>query len=200
MEEELKNELSRILRSRERVLVCLPESAPRAQWWKNTLKELDTLPECPGEGAQWGVLLRRCFEGRHTAAIGAPGVLLGLGKLSRYTGVPLCIRSVLLTQPCPDWITAAIEQSLDCRVYLLRPGRMPSGKLWEQEQALLRWSSVLDARLVRGSYGLELEAVVFPGKKLPAFPNCARQRVNVWDFGRDVPFSILYDTKNWNRH
>lgn len=202
MEEQLKEILSCILRSREQVLVCLPESAAQAHFWKNAVILLGCTPEFLESRARWCALLRRAFDGRHTVAIGSPRILLGLGKLSRYTGIPLCIRNAILTEACPTWICAAIEQSLDCKIWPLPPreGTIPHGKLWEQENAILRWSSVLDVRLICGTYGLELEAVVFPGKKLPAFPNCARQRIRVWEAEKDVPFSILYDWKNWKNH
>jgi phenylacetate-coenzyme A ligase PaaK-like adenylate-forming protein len=55
---------------------------------------------------------------------------------------------------------------------------------------LHRWDSVLDAKLRRGDYGLELEVVVFPGFELPPLPNCARQVVRKWNPEEDVPFWI----------
>ena len=55
---------------------------------------------------------------------------------------------------------------------------------------LYRWDSVLDAKLVRGEYGMELEVIVFPGFDLPQLPNCAKQVVRNWDPEKDVPFWI----------
>ena len=57
---------------------------------------------------------------------------------------------------------------------------------------LLRWSSILDCRVTRTSYGLELEIVTFPGEKLPKLPNCAKQVVRPWDPEREIPFSVLF--------
>lgn len=57
---------------------------------------------------------------------------------------------------------------------------------------LHRWSSVLDCRVNRGSYGLELEIVTFPGEKLPKLPSCARQVVRPWEPETEVPFFLVY--------
>lgn len=52
------------------------------------------------------------------------------------------------------------------------------------------WTSILDCRIVKGPYGLELELVVFPGEKLPKFPTCAKLVVRPWDPERDVPMDL----------
>lgn len=201
--EELKMSLTRLVSGGERVLVCLPAASGGGQELSAALTALGCTPGLWEGEPQWETLLRLAFDGRYRVAIGSPRVLLGLSKLSRFARIPLHLRRVGLTENCPAWLHGAIEDSLDCEARLL-PGLPGAGQgdpaLREREEALLRWSSVLDARLVRGSYGLELEAVVFPGKKLPAFPNCARQRVSQWEPERDIPFSILYDTKNWKNH
>ena len=57
---------------------------------------------------------------------------------------------------------------------------------------LLRWSSILDCRVTRSDYGLELEIVTFPGEKLPKLPSCAKQVVRPWDPETEIPFSILF--------
>jgi hypothetical protein len=54
--------------------------------------------------------------------------------------------------------------------------------------SLHTWDSVLDVRLIRGEYGLEMEMVVFPGLELPKFPTCAKMEVRNWDPERDKPF------------
>lgn len=58
---------------------------------------------------------------------------------------------------------------------------------------LLAWTSILDCRLVRGEYGLELELVTFPGEKLPKLPSCAKQIIRSWDPDRDMPFRMCQD-------
>lgn len=52
------------------------------------------------------------------------------------------------------------------------------------------WTSILDCRVVKGAYGLELELVVFPGEKLPKMPTCARQVIRPWDPERDMPMDL----------
>ena len=53
------------------------------------------------------------------------------------------------------------------------------------------WNSVLDCRLCKGAYGLELELVVLPGGRLPKLPSVAKQCIRVFDPEVDEP--ILYD-------
>ena len=57
---------------------------------------------------------------------------------------------------------------------------------------LHRWTSILDCRVNKGDYGLELEIVTFPGEKLPKLPSCARQVVRAWDPETEIPFSLLH--------
>ena len=52
------------------------------------------------------------------------------------------------------------------------------------------WTSILDCRVVKGAYGLELELVVFPGEKLPKLPSCAKQVIRAWDPDRDAPMDL----------
>ena len=66
---------------------------------------------------------------------------------------------------------------------------------WDQDPAVLElaqmihsWTSVLDCRLSRGEYGLEMEVVTFPGEKLPKLPSCAKRLVRAWDPEKDEPF------------
>lgn len=57
---------------------------------------------------------------------------------------------------------------------------------------LHRWTSILDCRVTRGSYGLELEIVTFPGEKLPKLPSCAKQVVRPWEPETEVPLFLVY--------
>lgn len=57
------------------------------------------------------------------------------------------------------------------------------------------WTSILDCRIVKGAYGLELELVVFPGEKLPKMPNCAKQVIRPWDPELDVPMDLQQEWK-----
>lgn len=53
---------------------------------------------------------------------------------------------------------------------------------------LQNWASILDCRLQKGPYGLEMEIIIFPGEKLPKLPSCAKQVIRPWDPENDVPF------------
>ena len=57
---------------------------------------------------------------------------------------------------------------------------------------LHRWSSILDCKVTRSSYGLELEIVTFPGEKLPRLPNCAKQVIRPWNPETETPFFIRF--------
>lgn len=55
-------------------------------------------------------------------------------------------------------------------------------------ESLHYWSSILDCRMEKTEYGMELELVVFPGEKLPKLPTVAKQIIRPFDPERDVPF------------
>lgn len=55
-------------------------------------------------------------------------------------------------------------------------------------QNLINWTSILDCRVRRSDYGVELELVVFPGEKLPKLPFAAREIVRPWNPDKDEPF------------
>lgn len=74
---------------------------------------------------------------------------------------------------------------------------MSMGRLVEPDIARLsghlhRWTSILDCRVTRGFYGLELEIVTFPGEKLPKLPTCAKQVVRPWEPETEVPLFLVY--------
>lgn len=58
------------------------------------------------------------------------------------------------------------------------------------------WTSILDCRMERGRYGLELELVVFPGQQLPKLPSCARLIIRPWNPETDIPFGVTPEWKN----
>lgn len=62
------------------------------------------------------------------------------------------------------------------------------GDLLVMGEKLHYWSSVLDCRIKRTEYGLDLEAVVFPGEKLPEFPSTAKMVIRPWKPDTDTPF------------
>lgn len=65
--------------------------------------------------------------------------------------------------------------------------------LWE---SFHYWGSILDCQVTNSDCGLELELVVFPGEKLPKFPNCAKLVVRAWKPEEDQPFPHAYMLKN----
>lgn len=59
-------------------------------------------------------------------------------------------------------------------------------------EQLQRWTSVLDCRLNKNEYGVELEIVTFPGEKLPKLPSCAKLVIRNWNPETDVPFPHMF--------
>lgn len=57
------------------------------------------------------------------------------------------------------------------------------------------WGSILDCKLANTGYGLELELTVFPGEKLPKFPNCAKLVVKAFNPESDEPYPHGYALK-----
>lgn len=55
-------------------------------------------------------------------------------------------------------------------------------------ESLHYWSSVLDCRIEKTEYGLELELVVFQGEKLPKLPSAAKLVVRPFNPEKDEPF------------
>ena len=55
-------------------------------------------------------------------------------------------------------------------------------------QYLQSWTSILDCRLQKSEYGLEMEIVTFPGEKLPKLPTAAKLVVRPWKPDSDEPF------------
>lgn len=76
---------------------------------------------------------------------------------------------------------------------------MQYGKLFDPElselgQMLHSWTSILDCRIAKSEYGLELELVTFPGEKLPKLPSAAKLVIRPWDPETDEPFP--YDPRS----
>lgn len=63
-------------------------------------------------------------------------------------------------------------------------------------EELHQWTSVLDCRLSKSGYGLELEIITFPGEKLPKLPSCAKLIIRNWNPEEDVPFPHMFVLKN----
>lgn len=82
------------------------------------------------------------------------------------------------------------------RLMDMRPGSRAESDLVDLRQYLHSWTSVLDCRINRGEYGLELELVVFPGEKLPTLPTVAKQSIRPFDPNHDEPFFYEPAAKN----
>lgn len=89
----------------------------------------------------------------------------------------------MLRSPCSCGQTAP-------RLMDIHPLERFQDNVLELYQQLHSWTSILDCRVVKGEYGLELELVVFPGEKLPKLPTCAKQVIRPWDPDKDVPLDF----------
>lgn len=76
----------------------------------------------------------------------------------------------------------------DPRLLDLQAGVGADRDLEELSCMLHSWTSILDCRVRKGPYGLELEVITFPGEKLPVFPTCAKRVVRAWNPEKDEPF------------
>lgn len=99
-----------------------------------------------------------------------PSLRISTGSVGRIDG-----------SPCPCGIEGPrlLNLDVDKRSYKA---------LSDTGEQLHYWSSILDCRLERSECGLELEAVVFRGEKLPKFPSCAKLIIRPWNPDEDVPF------------
>lgn len=90
-------------------------------------------------------------------------------------------RGRLATQPCSCGCTAPKLVDVDTE-------KMDCPELSELGESLHYWSSILDCRIERTEYGLELEVVVFKGEKLPKLPTTAKLIVRPFEPEKDEPF------------
>lgn len=67
-------------------------------------------------------------------------------------------------------------------------GKASDPELAQLGKDIMSWTSVLDCRLRRTEFGLEMEIVTFPGEKLPKLPSCAKRVVRAWNPEKDEPF------------
>lgn len=199
MERMIRDALAAFLKKNDRVLICCSETSRTGETMQAAVSGYGGIPIFWTEDFRWGSLLRKAFTGRHRVVAGPPMLLLGLSKLSKQLGTPLYIRNAILLGECPQWIRESIELGLDCKTWTI-PAEFTRQdlveELWELKSQILHWSSVLDCRIIKGTYGLEMQIVCFPGKKLPQFPTCAKLDVQPYDRERHIPFYIAYHPKN----
>lgn len=103
--------------------------------------------------------------------------------------LPLGEQGRLTTAPCPCGCRSP-------RLMDMSPGKDMDIDLLNLGQQLQSWTSVLDCRLRKGSHGLEMEMIVFPGEKLPKLPTAAKQVIRPWDPKHDEPFDYTPWAKN----
>lgn len=74
------------------------------------------------------------------------------------------------------------------RLLELNPGRAVDPDVVDLGHMLHSWTSILDCRVIRSEYGLEIEIVCFPGEKLPKLPTAAKLTIRPWIAKHDEPF------------
>ena len=82
------------------------------------------------------------------------------------------------------------------RLLDLRDGLYADADILGLTRELHNWTSILDCRLERGPFGLEMELIVFPGEKLPKLPAVAKQIIRPLNPDRDTPFPFDPLSKN----
>lgn len=111
---------------------------------------------------------------------GEEGVICVSSKTHKDKRAILQDHGCLNRNPCPCGRTSP-------RLLNIHPMGRFQGDVLELYQQFHSWTSILDCKVTKGSYGLELELVVFPGEKLPKLPSCAKQVIRPWDPDKDIP-------------
>lgn len=115
---------------------------------------------------------------------GEAGEIVVSAKEDPDTRFPIMDRGRLDRSPCPCGCDTV-------RLMDIGPGKQQPPDLLKLGEDLHSWTSILDCRLEKGQYGLEMELVVFPGEKLPKLPTCAKRVIRAWDPEKDEPFSLF---------
>ena len=94
-----------------------------------------------------------------------------------------------------------VSEPCDCgsgtvRLLDMQPGKLKDADLLELSQSLHSWTSILDCKVERGEYGLEIEMVVFAGEKLPKMPNAAKMIIRPFNPKTEKPFWYIPSVKN----
>lgn len=193
------------LRKNEKVLICFPNRAGGIGGKiERAVIRHGAVPVSRGEDLRWRTLLRLAFAEKVSTIIGPPLVILGLSKLAHTNGTPLYVRNVVAAgSPCLDWMKEGIIQGLDCNLFIGDESMNEDTLVYcsdpdldDLRQELHSWTSILDCRLEKGQYGLEMEIVSFPGRQLPKLPSCAKLVVRPLNPEKDVPFGLLRDWEN----
>ncbi len=146
-------------------------------------------------GRSLGVHLRQ--GGWKTEIVDESGNVLPVGQQGR-----ICLyRPENPAQRCVLHELARLEDAScgcggdDLRLMDMAPGNNEDPMLLELDAQLQAWTSILDCRLAKGPYGLEMELVVFRGEKLPKLPTCAKRVIRSWDPERDTPMDLMTNLK-----
>ncbi len=187
----LEDILRSFLKRRERVLLCFPEG--KEHGLPEFVERCGAVPVPWGRDTRWKTLLQTGFAQRCGTVIGPASIVLGLSKLAKRMGTPLHIRNAILVGRQPDaWMVETIQTGLDCTVRCVwgQEKAEESGAVEQLRRELRRWTTILDFRLERGTGGLALEMVVFPGEKLPRLPTLGKLVIREWDPDQDAPFAV----------
>ncbi len=151
-------------------------------------------------GRSWGVHLREAEYG--VDIVDETGNLLPPGELGEMVFYPKASPGLryptgenarLVRTPCRCGSAAP-------RLMDICPGKTEEKDLAELRQMLQSWTSILDCRLTRGEYGLEIEIVAFPGEKLPKLPSAAKLVIQPWNPEVDEPFLYAPTLKFAEKH
>jgi hypothetical protein len=138
-------------------------------------------------GHSWGVHLRSdYFDAEIVDTQGNP---LPNGELGEVVLIPKWQPDVHVH--LGDWGRVLDEKCL-CgsttkRLLDLQLGQNVDPDLYQLSQELLNWTSILDCRLAKTEFGLEIEVVCFPGEKLPKMPSAAKLVVRNYNPKVDEP-------------
>ncbi len=103
-----------------------------------------------------------------------------------------CLWESGLLYPIGNYGRIGHEEGRGAYIYDMSMGSLLEPDIARLSGHLHRWTSILDCRVTRSDYGLELEIVTFPGEKLPKLPSCAKQVVRPWDPESEVPLFLVY--------
>lgn len=174
---------------------------PTTTWMVNGVRQgLDCMAwGCfdPGVGAVISGFTCQLVDGVHIRSeeyevdiVDEEGKVLPQGEIGRVVLYPKAHPSLrfavgdrgrLQTMPCPCGCRSPKLVDIDT----VKQGNLEMSILGEH---LHYWSSILDCRIERTEFGLELELVVFPGEKLPKLPTAAKLIVRPFDPEKDEPF------------
>ncbi len=207
---DLHRNMSRFLKKKEKVLLLYPkEDNPFCRIWEGAILACGCVPLWLEDDHRWITMLKSAFTSKSTCLVGSALTLLGLSKLSKQLGTPLYAKNVLMTgSPAAPWLVNGVRQGLDCMVWGCPDADSDGGithmdvqdrnpELTELHEKLLQWSSILDCRMAKTEYGLELELVAFPGEKLPKLPTAAKRIVRAFNPETDEPFTPGQVQKKW---